>query len=73
MFGVLLPALYENRPQSSDLAIIRQRFLQVERELAYMDCIEGHLSSARQRLMRLIQRAPFRYNLYWDLAKTYLR
>jgi len=41
MFGVLLPALYENRPQSSDLAIIRQRFLQVERELAYMDCIEG--------------------------------
>ena len=73
MFGVLLPALYENRPQAPDLVIIRKRFLQVERELAYMDCIEGHLSSARQRLMRLIQRAPFRYNLYWDLAKTYLR
>jgi glycosyltransferase involved in cell wall biosynthesis len=73
MFGVLLPALYENRPKSPDLAIIRKRFLQVERELAYMDCVEGQLRSARQRLMRLIQRSPLQYNLYWDLAKTYLR
>jgi hypothetical protein len=73
MFGVLLPALYEYRPKTTDLAIIRNRFLQVERELAYMDCVEGHLSSARQRLMRLIQRSPFQYNLYWDLAKAYLR
>ncbi len=73
MFGVLLPSLYEDRPQSPDVAIVRKRFLQVERELAYMDCMEGYLSSARHRLMRLIQRSPFQGNLYWDLAKTYLR
>jgi glycosyltransferase involved in cell wall biosynthesis len=73
MFGVILPALYVKQSNSIDQRIMRQRLTQAERDLAYMDRVEGDLRSARQRLMRLIQCSPFQYKIYLDLVKTYLR
>lgn len=73
MFGTLLPNRYAGHPRSHEARlIIRDRFVSAERELAYLDRVEGHHERARRRLMGLIRRSPFEAVLYVDLAKTYL-
>lgn len=73
MFGILLPNLYLRQPHSAVSTIIHNRFVVAERELAYMDRVEGHNDIARRRLTALIQRSPLQAGLYVDLAKTYLQ
>lgn len=73
IYGALLPELYEAPIGQEESAIIGKRLMAVERELAYMDRVDGHRRCARQRLIRLIHRCPRQYNLYWDVVKTFLR
>jgi hypothetical protein len=53
-------------------AILRARLYLVQRELAYLDRIQGRNESAKQRLVSLIKKRPNQFELYVDLLKTYL-
>jgi glycosyltransferase involved in cell wall biosynthesis len=73
MFGRFLPDQYRGHADSPELnRIIHNRFVEAERELAYLDRIEGRSQNARRRLMALIQRAPLEVGIYVDLAKVCL-
>jgi glycosyltransferase involved in cell wall biosynthesis len=73
MFGRFLPDQYRGHADSPELnRIIQNRFVEAERELAYLDRIEGRSQNARRRLMALIQRAPLEVGVYVDLAKVCL-
>jgi glycosyltransferase involved in cell wall biosynthesis len=73
MFGRFLPDQYRGHADSPELnRIIHNRFVEAERELAYLDRIEGRSQNARRRLMALIQRAPLEVGVYVDLAKVCL-
>ena len=52
--------------------ILRARSYKVQRELAYLDRIEGRNESARRRLASLIKKRPSQVELYVDLLKAYL-
>jgi hypothetical protein len=52
--------------------ILRARSYKVQRELAYLDRIEGRNQSAKRRLASLIKNRPNQFELYVDLLKTYL-
>ena len=52
--------------------ILRARSYKVQRELAYLDRIEGRNESARRRLASLIKKRPSQFELYVDLLKAYL-
>ena len=71
MFGSLLPDQYRWRADFTELGpIIHDRFVSAERELAYLDRLEGHNDNARRRLMALIQRSPLEAGPYIDLARA---
>jgi glycosyltransferase involved in cell wall biosynthesis len=73
MFGRFLPEQYRGHADFLELSpIIHGRFVAAERELAYLDRIEGHNENARRRLMALIQRSPLEVGIYVDLAKACL-
>jgi glycosyltransferase involved in cell wall biosynthesis len=73
MFGSLLPELYHGHADFHELSpIIHGRFAEAERELAYLDRIEGDSLNARRRLMALIRQSPLKFGIYVDLAKTCL-
>ena len=50
--------------------IVYDRLYSVQRELAYLERIEGECKSARQRIGSLIKQRPFRAELYLDLLKA---
>ena len=52
--------------------ILRARSYKVQRELAYLDRVEGRNESARRHLASLIKKRPSQFELYVDLLKTYL-
>jgi glycosyltransferase involved in cell wall biosynthesis len=52
--------------------ILRARSYKVQRELAYLDRIQGRNESAKQRLVSLIKNRPSQFELYVDLLKAYL-
>ena len=52
--------------------ILRARSYKVQRELAYLDRVEGRNESARRHLASLIKKWPSQFELYVDLLKTYL-
>ena len=52
--------------------ILRSRSYLVQRELAYLDRIEGRNESARRRLANMIKESPRQFELYVDLLKAYL-
>ncbi len=52
--------------------IVRSRIYTHQRDLAYLDRIEGHPEGARRRLLLLIREWPFRTELYVDLLKSVL-
>jgi len=52
--------------------ILRARSYKVQRELAYLDRIEGRNESAKRRLASLIKKRPSQFELYVDLLKAYL-
>jgi glycosyltransferase involved in cell wall biosynthesis len=52
--------------------ILRARSYKVQRELAYLDRIEGRNRSAKRRLASLIKHRPSQFELYVDLLKAYL-
>jgi hypothetical protein len=52
--------------------ILRARSYKVQRELAYLDRIEGRNEFARRRLASLIKKWPSQFELYVDLLKAYL-
>lgn len=72
MFGRLLPDQYLGHGCSPAVkSMIHDRFVCAERELAYMDRVEGHHDSARRRLLALIRQSPLEAGPYVDLAKAY--
>jgi glycosyltransferase involved in cell wall biosynthesis len=72
MFGTLLPEQYLGHALSHEAkAIVHDRFISAERELAYLDRLEGRHESARRRLMALIRQSPLEPGPYLDWAKTY--
>lgn len=73
MFGDLLPRRIESTEAVSLTAIMQDRFIAAERELAYLDRLEGHHDLATSRLKRLIRQVPLQGRLYVDLVKTYMR
>jgi hypothetical protein len=71
MFGILLPQYHASRTFSDEAkAIMHDRLVAAERELAYLDLMEGHNENARRRLIALIRRAPLKVDLYVALAKA---
>ena len=52
--------------------ILRARLYLVQRELAYLDRIQGRSESAKRRLANLIKESPRQFELYVDLLKAYL-
>ena len=52
--------------------ILRARSYKVQRELAYLDRIQGRNESAKRRLASLIKKRPSQFELYVDLLKAYL-
>jgi len=52
--------------------ILRARSYKVQRELAYLDRIDGRRDSARRRLANMIKESPRQFELYVDLLKAYL-
>jgi glycosyltransferase involved in cell wall biosynthesis len=52
--------------------ILRARLYLVQRELAYLDRIDGRRESARRRLANMIKESPRQFELYVDLLKAYL-
>lgn len=52
--------------------ILRARSYKVQRELAYLDRIEGRNESAKRRLASMIKKWPSQFELYVDLLKAYL-
>ena len=52
--------------------ILRARLYVVQRELAYLDRIQGRSESAKRRLVDLIKEWPRQFELYVDLLKAYL-
>ena len=52
--------------------ILRSRLYLVQRELAYLDRIDGRSESAKRRLTNLIKESPRQFELYVDLLKAYL-
>jgi glycosyltransferase involved in cell wall biosynthesis len=71
MFGILLPQYHASRTFSDEAkAIMHDRLVAAERELAYLDLMEGHNDNARRRLIALIRRAPLKVGLYVALAKA---
>jgi hypothetical protein len=74
MFGMLLARHQASHALSDEAkAIMHDRFVAAERELAYLDQLEGHRESARRRLIELIRRSPLKIEFYVELAKAYLR
>ena len=60
-------------PRGGEYAdILRARSYRVQRELAYLDRIQGRNESAKRRLANLIKEWPRRVELYVDLLKVYL-
>ena len=53
-------------------AILRARSYQVQRELAYLDRIQGRSEPGQRRLVKLIKEWPGQFELYADLLKAYL-
>jgi glycosyltransferase involved in cell wall biosynthesis len=73
MFGTLLPKQYPNYTLSHEAkAIIHDRYMSAERELAYLDRLDGRHENARRRLIALIRQSPLDLRLYVSWAKTYL-
>ena len=70
---LLKETILENGGDTKALRIAEERLRNTERELAYIDSIEGRGTSARRRIAGLIQQSPFQFGLYLDLAKAYLR
>jgi glycosyltransferase involved in cell wall biosynthesis len=54
------------------VAMLRARWFEVQRELAYLDRIQGRGESAKRRLAKLIKEWPRQVELYVDLLKAYL-
>ena len=52
--------------------ILRARLYLVQRELAYLDRIQGRSELAKRRLANLIKESPRQFELYVDLLKAYL-
>ena len=52
--------------------VLRARLYLVQRELAYLDRIQGRSESAKRRLASLIKEWPRQCELYVDLLKAYL-
>ncbi len=74
IFGMLLPGLSARYTYANAVsAIIHDRFLLAERELAYLDRLAGDHDRARFRLTALIQRFPLQPGLYMDFSKVYLK
>ena len=51
--------------------IVREHLFNVQRELAYLDRIDGRMNAARRRLIGLARESPLRTGLYVDLAKCF--
>jgi hypothetical protein len=49
--------------------IVRARLFDVQRDLAYLDRIDGRMNTARRRLIGLVKESPFDTGLYVDLVK----
>jgi glycosyltransferase involved in cell wall biosynthesis len=52
------------------VAIVRRRIYDLQRELAYLDRVEGRTQQARRRLLSLISDRPLDCALYVDLVKS---
>jgi hypothetical protein len=73
MFGTLLPQAYMGHALSDAArSIVHDRFVSAERELAYLDRLEGRHQDAKRRLMGLIRRSPLDVGLYVALMKSYV-
>jgi glycosyltransferase involved in cell wall biosynthesis len=60
------------RPGNEYEKILRARLYRLQRELAYLDRIEGRSESAKRRIINLIKEWPSHPRLYLDLLKAYL-
>lgn len=52
--------------------LVRSQLYTNERQLAYLERVQCSGALARPRLRRLIRQWPFRFELYMDLAKSYI-
>lgn len=52
--------------------VLRARSYQVQRELAYLDRIEGRRESSKRRLADMIKEQPGNFELYLDFIKAHL-
>ena len=73
LFDILLhEKLIASRHGDECVDILRSRSYLVQRELAYLDRIEGRNESAKRRLANMIKESPRQFELYVDLLKAYL-
>ncbi len=73
LFDILLhEKLIASRHGAKCVDILRSRSYLVQRELAYLDRIDGRRESAQRRLANLIKESPRQFELYVDLVKAYL-
>jgi len=49
--------------------IVRAQLFNVQRDLAYLERIDGGMNAARRRLIRLVRESPLNTGLYVDLVK----
>src|SRR5262245_5555525 len=73
IFQILLDetALGENHGRAM-AEIVRRRLYETQRQLAYVERVECSTAEARRRLFGLIREWPLHFELYVDLAKTYI-
>jgi glycosyltransferase involved in cell wall biosynthesis len=71
MFGILMrEQSVAQRFGQAAVDCVRLRVLALEREIAYLDRVEGRPDLARRRLVRLIGQEPLRRELYVEFVKA---